>query len=384
MAMPMVAGAFLFATLPACSRTPKEPKVAEIPITAGQPVDAPEGELYQSAKQLYYAGLYSVAKDSFQSIKENFPLGPYAEFAEIKLADCEFETRQFDAAAQLYEEFLKTRPSSRAVPYVSLKAGRSFQLSNRGVGRDNASLEKALDYFNKVIADYPSSIYVVPAGEYRQEVLQSLAAYEQMVQDFYKKQDKPDAYEARKKAYEQKWQPLIDGEAKPVQVAKASGESPEEPQLRPADEGAVPQQPERSDGERPAQGEKTVAASKASGDTQPHGDRDWQIQNIDCQPSAHRLFVYLSKNITDYSGRSGSGGEFYFPSREVSPARDSSPGEGGVVVKLPSASAEPEKRDCFGTKDLEVSADGELRLSGVNEASVFSLNNPPRLVVEAR
>lgn len=94
---------------------------------SGFSVDTPEGELLSEGKRLYESGLYSVAKDAFESLKEGYPNSSSAEFAAIKIADCLFETSEYTQARQRYEEFVREKPSSSEAPYALFRAGRAME-----------------------------------------------------------------------------------------------------------------------------------------------------------------------------------------------------------------------------------------------------------------
>ena len=77
-----------------CSSTaPVEPKSVEIPpVKEGAKIaDTPERELFEQAQRYYEEGLFSVAKDNFDSLRTSYPLSPYAEYASVKMTDCDFQ-----------------------------------------------------------------------------------------------------------------------------------------------------------------------------------------------------------------------------------------------------------------------------------------------------
>ena len=168
-------------------------------------IDTPEAELFENGKRYYQVALYSQAKETFEAIRDGYPLGPYAEFAEIKIADCEFQTAQYGSAALLYEEFLKNHPASVSSPYVLMRAAQSYQLSHRGIGRDSTSLHKALELYDQLLTRYPDSMHAGLAKEQRAQTQEYLAAYEKMVIDFYRNKGSTPATESRNKAFEQKF-----------------------------------------------------------------------------------------------------------------------------------------------------------------------------------
>ncbi|MFM1846869.1 MAG: outer membrane protein assembly factor BamD, partial [Pseudomonadota bacterium] len=212
-------------SLGGCSSKPKgEPEPAEIPLGDITAVDTPEEELFAEAKNYYATELYSVARESFKSLAASYALGAYAEFAEIKAADAYFEMNEFDTARTMYEEFLRNRPASSSLPYVTMRAGRSFHLSHQGIGRDPQSLERALELYDTLIARYPSSVYADSARVYRSEVLRDLESSERVVADFYARKNNQRAAAAREELIAQKLTPLMTvadtGTAQGIEVAR--------------------------------------------------------------------------------------------------------------------------------------------------------------------
>ncbi|MCB0321290.1 MAG: outer membrane protein assembly factor BamD [Bdellovibrionales bacterium] len=188
--------------LTSCSSSSSEevgPK--EIPLSEEAKLEGSEQELFASAQRLYENGYYLVARDAFQSIVDGYPMGPYAEFSEIKLADTFFLATDYDEAAPLYEKFIKNYPSSGSSEYVLLKAGRSYQLVNTGLGRDREPLEKALALYNEFLDRFPDSLYRDQVYQYKREVQEELAQHEKMIADFYHRRGKEIASERRTSSY---------------------------------------------------------------------------------------------------------------------------------------------------------------------------------------
>ena len=98
-------------------------------------LDLSEQELFEQGKRMYAAGLYALAQQSFERLRNGYPFGAYAEFAEVKIADCHSLLNEHDTAALLYEDFVKEHPASLAAPYALARAGRSQQLRPQQAGR---------------------------------------------------------------------------------------------------------------------------------------------------------------------------------------------------------------------------------------------------------
>lgn len=358
-----------------------EPEIKEVKAKGANIVETPQEELLAKAKQLYSSGLYSVAKSSFQSLRDTYPLGPYAEFAELKIADCDFEVKDYEGAAARYDEFLKNRPSSPSASYAMLRLGRSQQFINKGIGRDSASLERALQTYTRLLEQHPSSVYARPAAAYKNQVMTRLAAQDRMIMDFYREQGQQKAYEARKAAYDAKWIPLL-GEA-----ATRQGESSEEdvaatpagtPEPTPAAEVSAVEETTASPAPVPS---ATVAPEPTKPAARvalrpPHEvaarsvSRGPRISRVVCQPEKDLAILYLSpQDIADVT----------VPIDEIESDDDDT-----VTLHLPSlAQDKADTFDCFEEKDLVITPPGTVALKNTDSARVLFVPNPSRLVIGA-
>jgi outer membrane protein assembly factor BamD len=195
----------------ACASTgepsPSDPEVKEIKgKDAIDDEQGPEGDILAEAKQLYEAGMYSLARDKFQSIKDRFPLGAYGQFSEVKVADCFYFNGEFNEAAKFYEGYLKSYPGSPDSAYIELQAARAHVHSaGGGTGRDRQPLERALLIYDGIVEKYTGSEYSFAAERERAPLVEQLAAYDQLIIDFYKQRGNTAAVEARQKLFSERW-----------------------------------------------------------------------------------------------------------------------------------------------------------------------------------
>jgi outer membrane assembly lipoprotein YfiO len=187
--------------------TPSDPEAKEIKAKdAMDDAQGPEGDIMTEAKQLYEAGMYSLARDKFQSIKDRFPLGAYGQFSELKIADCYYFNSEYNEAAKFYEGYLKSYPGSPDSPYIELQGARAHVHSaGGGTGRDRQPLERALVIYDGIVERYPGSAYSFAAERERAPVVEQLAAYDQLIIDFYKQRENTAAVDAREKLFKERW-----------------------------------------------------------------------------------------------------------------------------------------------------------------------------------
>ena len=341
------------ALLSGCSSKPKaSPEPTEIPLGDVTAVDTPEEQLFAEAKNYYATELYSVARESFKSLATSYALGAYAEFAEIKAADSYFEMNEFDTARGMYEEFMKSRPASRSLPYVTMRAGRSFHLSHRGIGRDPQSLERALELYDTLINRYPSSIYADSARIYRNEVLRDLERSERVVADFYARRSNQRAVSAREELIAQKWTPLIAvADTAPPRGVEVARYMPEMAVNLPAAAPIVP--PVSRDG-------------VSSSTTQTAEEGGIKVVRAICKEGPpEQIFLHLSDA----------------PTRPVM-VRELTAASGQISFNLPGVSSKGLALDCLGQGDLAVTKDGTVTLkSSAAGGNVRVLQNPARVLL---
>ena len=338
-----------------------EPEAKELPSTDKHKLvgGTTEEELFNNSKRLYTSGLYSVAKDSLQSLATSYPMGPYGEFAEIKLADAEFNNSDFAAAAQHYDQFISNHPSSVDTPYVLLRAARSYQLSSKGLGRDIAPLEKALVAVDKLLAQFPTSSFAASGKKLKAEVVGTLSEDERLVRDFYAKRDAQKAFEARNAVIETKWEPILK------EVADTPTSEPLRAKLAISTEILSNEAPVVLAAARIGDA-KITQHDKTNSLVPQADDGSVRIEKVFCQNSA--VYLYLSKSFDEHD----------LPKSPISPK------DGVLTVKLPHTTSGGATVGCFAEDDLKISSDGIVTVPAEQSASLLTLQYPPRIAILLR
>jgi len=359
------------AALLACSgcssKDPDQPK--EVPSSEAVNLDASQEELFETAQKLFRKGLYSVALDSYTALRNGYPVGPYAEYAELKIGDCAFGAGNYTAAAQSFESFSKDHPASPHEPYALFMAGRSYQLASRGVGRDSAPLSRAVEFYDKLLDRYPTSPYSAAAAVYRRETLTDLARHEEMVLEFYRRQNKTEAAAARQDEFNQRWAVYLNQETEPpptMMAAQPRSDAAGEMMARPALEA-----PELAAAVRAAPLEpRTEGLPREAATTK----RDAGGLNIECRskPTPWITITLSSEEDLLNAARQFVSNPLLKPDR------------GKITLQLPSTPGRRIALNCFATNDLEVSSDGLLSLASQVPATAATLAHPPRLMLIMR
>ena len=156
-----------------------------------------EEELLASGLEAYDRGLYSLARERFNTLRIGYPASYWTTLAQLKIADAQFYSENYTEAAAGYEEFANEHPSHEALPYVRFQLGLCYLRQYRNNVKDQAPLHTAIKKFRELIKVYPNSAYVVQARRYIQRCRDLLADYELLVARFYIKQGQRDAAQLR-------------------------------------------------------------------------------------------------------------------------------------------------------------------------------------------
>ena len=328
--------------------------------------EVPEAELVKLSKQLYQVGMYTVARDSLASLKDRYPLGAYASFAELKHADSYFFNREYNEAAKAYENIIKNYPGSPDLPYVKLQAARSHISSARDAGRDRQPWERGLVIYDEIVTQYPGSAYSDIAHSERANIIQELTAYDREIIEFYRGQGNQAAVDVREKQFSARWGARLSG-ANPSGATRGSasmGVALKDLQL------------------------VTLPVHEApSVDTSPHSPTETLTAGATPQAAPNPL---VEGRIVVQSVRCNNDG-VPFATIEVArlPASLESSGESltlsptdGVVrlVNL-NLTARQATWDCFSSQDLTITPEGDLVIKTERSLSSTTLLDPPRILI---
>lgn len=341
----------------------KELKTEKAPLST----EVPEAELVKLSKKLYQVGMYTVARDSLASLKDRYPLGAYAGFAEVKHADSFFFNREYNEAAKAYENFMKNYPGSPDLPYVKLQAARAHIASARDAGRDRQPWERGLSIYDELVSSYVGSAYSHIARSERASVVQELASYDREIIEFYRREGNQAAVDAREKRFQERWQARLAGDDTESFKSQAIPHKP----LKALDQVSVPppitetteEQPETSLAMRTeAPIEKDSAAPLLEGRI--------AIQSVQCRnegvPFAIIELTRLPESLSE----------------RAEPAVIE-PIAGQVLITGLGLTARQGSWNCFGAEDLLLTAEGAISIKTERSLSIAALNGPPRLLIAA-
>jgi outer membrane protein assembly factor BamD len=152
-------------------------------------LDLPAKELAEAGMSDFEKGNYTDAVKNFERLRDWYPFNQLAILAELKIADANYNLKNYDEAISAYGDFENLHPKNEAVPYCVYKIGMSYYSQVDTVDRDQSMARKALETFDRLIKTYPDDEYSEKAGVYRKKCLKSLAGHELYVAKFYLKDD---------------------------------------------------------------------------------------------------------------------------------------------------------------------------------------------------
>lgn len=96
--------------------------------------------------------------------------------------------KDYVAASEEYHRFLELYPFHRMASFAQYSLGLCYYNLVRSIDRDPSPVEQALVAFNKVLTDYPESLYVNEAASKIGELTEKQARHEFSIGHFYYKQ----------------------------------------------------------------------------------------------------------------------------------------------------------------------------------------------------
>jgi len=145
----------------------------------------PAHELARDGMDEYKGGNYTKAIETFERLKDWYPFSKYAILAELKIGDAYYKKEEYEDAVFAYEEFVSLHPRNEAAPYVMYQVGRCYFDQVDTVDRDQASAQKALESFKKLVERYPEDSYAKKALPHINACIKSLAGHDLYVGRFY-------------------------------------------------------------------------------------------------------------------------------------------------------------------------------------------------------
>lgn len=141
-------------------------------------------EYYEKANEAYTTDDYVTAAESYQELLDQYPLNPYAEEGQLKIAYAHYLNKKYAEALSAFSDFERSYPTSSHLPFVQYYRGMSYLEQMRSIDRDQSVAEKANDFFKVVTDRHRDSPFAPLAEEKSRFCRESIAARELYVIDF--------------------------------------------------------------------------------------------------------------------------------------------------------------------------------------------------------
>ena len=149
-------------------------------------------EYYTNANDAFVQENFPKAVEDYRNLLDQYPLNPYAEEAQLKIAYSYYLDKKYTEAIAAFGDFERAYPTSTHLPFVEYYRGMCYLEQMRSIDRDQSVAEKANDFFRDVVDRYPDSPFAPQAEEKIRICRDALAAHELYIADFnYNFSDNP-------------------------------------------------------------------------------------------------------------------------------------------------------------------------------------------------
>jgi outer membrane protein assembly factor BamD len=147
----------------------------------------PADILLENGLEAFEEQNYTEARKHFEKLRDWYPFSKYVALAELRIADSHYYLKEYDEAVFAYEQFSELHPSNEAIPYAMYQIGRCYFDQIDTIDRDQTGARKALENFQRLQKQYPTTTYAERATEHINVCLRSLVQNEFYIGMFYYK-----------------------------------------------------------------------------------------------------------------------------------------------------------------------------------------------------
>ncbi len=153
---------------------------------AGKEKDVPPADiLYQNGRAALASGRYFTAFETFDLIEKNYPYSEFTPQAILLAAYAQYRRNDYQATFAKLDTYSNNYPASDKISYVLYLYGLSYYEQISDISRDQGYTKDASDAFNRLINEYPKSIYAQDARVKLLLINDSLAGKEIAIGRYY-------------------------------------------------------------------------------------------------------------------------------------------------------------------------------------------------------
>lgn len=142
-------------------------------------------EYYEKAEKAYLEEDYDIATDNFRDLLDQYPLNPYAEEAQLKIAYSYYLDEEYTEALAAFDDFERGYPTSPHLPFVEYYRGMSNLEQMRSADRDQSVTQKAYSHFQTLLERYPDSMFTALAEEKSRFCRETMGTSQLQIARFY-------------------------------------------------------------------------------------------------------------------------------------------------------------------------------------------------------
>ena len=142
-------------------------------------------EYFDTAEKAYLEEQYEVATDNFRELLDQYPLNPYAEESQLKIAYSYYLAEQYPLAIASFGDFERAYPTSQHLPFVEYYRGMSWLEQMRSIDRDQSVTHNAYRHFQLILDRHPNSTFAFLAEKKSRLCRESIASNELIVGEYY-------------------------------------------------------------------------------------------------------------------------------------------------------------------------------------------------------
>ena len=151
-----------------------------------KPVNKSPEAYLKDGEELYKNKKYEESITQWKKVKEYGAASPLlAAIADLKIADAQFESKNYIEAAASYESFSKFHPNSERVPYALYRLGLCNFNQVTGYDTDQTPVKNAINMFESFLKQYPSSEFADDVRQKLADCITQQVRYEIYIGRFY-------------------------------------------------------------------------------------------------------------------------------------------------------------------------------------------------------
>ena len=147
--------------------------------------EIPASDIYDQGLARLQKKDASGAAKKFADLEKQYPFSDWSRKGLIMTTFSQYQSADYDSAIASGKRFYQLYPNSPDAPYALYLQGMSYYQQIPDVSRDQDAAAKALDFFQQIVAKYPTSEYADDAKFKIQVTRDQLAGKEMSTGRFY-------------------------------------------------------------------------------------------------------------------------------------------------------------------------------------------------------